>query len=77
MFGVAIRAEDLALRHLGEDALPSVSEPDRFGDRDLLLARVSVMKDDARWMILSAARTHELALELLEPRDNRSSSTFA
>ena len=74
---MAVRTQHLALRELGEDTLPPPPAPHGLRDFHLLGSPVTVMKDDARGMVLTAARTDELALELDEPCGKLASSAFS
>jgi len=74
MLGVAIRAQHLALRELGENSLATPPPTNRIRNGYLLRRRIGVMELKTSRMGLAATRAHKRALEIGEPLDDRVSS---
>jgi hypothetical protein len=67
MLGVAVRAQHLALRELGQDALAAPSSAHCVRNTGFLRLRVRVMKLQAPRMVLTTATAEQRTLELYEP----------
>src|SRR5262245_29861813 len=74
MLHVAVRAEHLALRELGEDPRATPTTTDRIRDAHFLLRGIRVMKLQAPRVVFSAACADEPALELDQPFGDAPSS---